>query len=89
MFDRVCGAAEKFAVHVSRRQFFGWASKCALAVAGLLAFGGLASAAGCPKGYFACASSYGGYICCPNGSRCCYCGGFPVCSRGDCKHITC
>ena len=36
MFDKVSEAAERLAVHVSRRDFFGWAGKSALAVVGVV-----------------------------------------------------
>jgi hypothetical protein len=90
MLDKVSEAAERLAVHVSRRDFFDWAGKSAMAVAGLLAFGGIAGAAGgCPKGYFACASGTYGYICCPNGTSCCHCNGIAACLKGNCKRYAC
>ena len=86
MFDRVGDFAESVATNVSRRDFFGWAGKSALALAGLFTYGGIASASDCPKGYFVCASgTYGGYTCCPNGTKCCNCNGFATCVKGSCN----
>ena len=46
MFERIGRAAERAATGMSRRGFFGWAARGALAVAGVLALGGVAGAAG-------------------------------------------
>jgi hypothetical protein len=85
MFDRVGNLAERVATNVSRRDFFGWAGKGALALAGLLAYGGIANASGCPKGYFACATGTYGYTCCPKGTKCCNCNGIATCLKGSCN----
>jgi hypothetical protein len=89
MFDKISDAAEKLATNVSRRDFFVWAGKSALAVAGLLACGGIANAAGgCPTGYYACTYGYS-YTCCKKGQKCCICGGNPVCFQGGCHSLGC
>jgi hypothetical protein len=61
MLEKIGNLAENLAtnVGVSRRGFLGWAGRGALAVAGVLAVGGIAQAA------------KGGLLCCgPSGRRC-------------------
>jgi hypothetical protein len=71
MFDRVSEAAEKLAVHVSRRELFGWAGKSALALAGVLAFGGAARAGGeCEYPCTRQNSCGGSGVCCKAGCHC-------------------
>lgn len=79
MFEKIGDAAERLAVRVSRRQFFGWAGKSALAVAGLLAFGSAAHA-GCPLGTTPCGP---GRCCDRRLSNCCGCGCCPKNIRAD------
>jgi hypothetical protein len=73
MFDKVSEAAERLAVHVSRRDFFGWAGKSALALAGLLAMGGTVRADK-TCGLVACKSNQQPCgltgLCCPGGCIC-------------------
>src|SRR5262249_12008808 len=86
MFDRVGDLAEKVAINVSRRDFLGWAGKSAVALAGMLAAGGITAAdqsgcgsvagvpAGtpCPAGTKPCGGVFGFTSCIPaNGCKCC------------------
>jgi hypothetical protein len=72
MFDRVGNLAEKVATKVSRRDFYSWAGKIALALAGVVTFGGMARANGqcnpvpCMPGLTRCS-----LFCCPKGCKCC------------------
>jgi hypothetical protein len=61
MFEKIGNLAERLATHVSlsRRGFFGWAGKGALAVAGALALGSVAE--GGPSV---------GHACCKKNGRC-------------------
>jgi hypothetical protein len=71
MFERISQAAETFALRISRRDFFGWAGKSALALAGVLAVQGGATA-----------QWGGGCTSCKNGERCC--GGYCMKRNGGC-----
>jgi hypothetical protein len=77
MFERISQAAERAATGLSRRGFFGWAARGALAVAGALALGGVAGAAERAPGSTCC--RLGGKPCPPNhgcvdlGRGRCYC----------------
>ena len=78
MLEKIGNLAENLAtnVGVSRRGFLGWAGRGALAVAGVLAVGGIAKAGiatvkpcckpggGCPAGYI-CVNLNGGCSCRP------------------------
>ena len=77
MLEKIGNLAENVAtnVGVSRRGFLGWAGRGALAVAGVLAVGGIAKA--CTPAHKPCCKPGGG---CPYGSFCvtlsrglCYC----------------
>ena len=80
MFHKVSEAAERLAVHVSRRDFLGWAGKSALAVAGIL---------GAMLAVPAKAAAGTGKTCClyyfisPYGTSSC-CGGICVQGSGPC-----
>jgi hypothetical protein len=60
MFEKIGNLAERLATHasLSRRGFFGWATRGALAVAGALALGSVAEA------------GPGNRACCKKGGRC-------------------
>jgi hypothetical protein len=70
MFERIGNLAEAVATNGSRRGFFGWAGKSALALAGLLAFRGMARAGDdctpvpCQSGLKRCTSGLA-VVCCP------------------------
>jgi hypothetical protein len=99
MFDRVGSLAEKLATNVSRRDFFGWAGKSALALAGVLAMGGIARAnspscatvatvpagTSCPGGTQPCGGALGVTFCIPaNGCKCCFACGVYFGSKEGC-----
>jgi hypothetical protein len=89
MFERVGILAEKLATNVSRRDFFSWASKGALALAGMMAFEEIARAGQqcpsvtvqlgtpCPVGYYYCPSGpdFIPSQCIPTNCKCCWCNG--------------